>query len=65
MADRFLSDGNSVKIVLRLRGREKAHPENGITVVENFISMFSSSYKIEKKPAQEAFNIIAMLAANE
>ena len=65
MADRFLSDGNSVKIVLRLRGREKAHPENGITVVENFISMISSSYKIEKKPAQEAFNIIAMLAANE
>ena len=65
MADRFLSDGNSVKIVLRLRGREKAHPENGITVVENFISMINSSYKIEKKPAQESFNIIAMLAANE
>lgn len=65
MAERFLSDGNSVKIVLRLRGREKAHPENGITVVEGFISMINASYKIEKKPAQESFNIIAVLAANE
>ncbi len=65
MAERFLSEGNSVKIVLKLRGREKAHPEAGVTVVENFISQIAGSYKIEKKAAQEGFNIIAVLAANE
>ncbi len=64
-ADKFLADGNSVKIALRLRGREKGHPENGVTVVENFMSMITASYKIEKKPAQESFTIIAILAANE
>lgn len=65
MAERFLADGNSVKIVLKLRGREKGHPENGVAVVENFISLIQGSYKIEKKPAQESFNIIAILSANE
>lgn len=65
MAERFLSEGNSVKIVLKLRGREKAHPENGVTVVENFISQINATYKTEKKPAQEGFNVIAVLAANE
>lgn len=65
MAEKELADGNGVRIVLKLRGREKAHPENGITVVEGFISLISGTYKIEKKPTQESFNIVAILAGNE
>ncbi len=65
MAERFLSDGNHVKIVLKLRGREKAHPENGVAVVENFISQIDGSYKVDKKPTQESFNVVAVLSANE
>ena len=65
MAEKELADGNGVRIVLKLRGREKAHPENGITVVEGFISLINGTYKIEKKPTQESFNIVAILAGNE
>ena len=65
MAERVLSDGNNVKIVLKLRGREKAHPENGVVVVENFISQIEGSYKVDKKPTQESFNVVAILSANE
>ena len=65
MAEKELADGNGVRIVLKLRGREKAHPENGITVVERFISFINGTYKIEKKPTQESFNIVAILAGNE
>ncbi len=65
MAERELADGNSVRIVLKLRSREKAHPEKGVEVVENFISLITGEYKIEKKPSQEAFNVVAILAGNE
>ena len=65
MAEKELADGNGVRIVLKLRGREKAHPESGVTVVENFISLIQGTYKIEKKPAQESFNIVAILSGNE
>lgn len=65
MAERELTSGNSVRIVLKLRGREKGHPEIGVSVVENFISMINVEYKTEKKPKQESNNIIAILAGNE
>lgn len=38
-ANEFLENGDSVEIVLRMRGRETAHKDIAIAVVEKFISM--------------------------
>lgn len=64
-ADKFLNDGDGIRIILRLRGREKAHPEVGLQTVEKFLSMITSPYKLDKKPAQEGFNITATLSSDK
>ncbi len=35
-AKKFLSSGNKVKVSIRFRGREMAHPENGLVTMKEF-----------------------------
>ena len=37
-AKEFLSDGHSIRVVLKLHGREKAHPEIGRQQMSRFLS---------------------------
>ncbi len=43
----FLSDGDKVKVVVRFRGRERAHKDIGRKIVEEFLSMMGE-HKIER-----------------
>ena len=45
---RFLEDGNKVKVVLRMRGRQQAYAQNAVNVVKNFYSMLESRGTIFK-----------------
>jgi translation initiation factor IF-3 len=64
-ADKFLKGGDKVKVSIRFRGREMAHREIGFQVMENFNSMLTVDYVIERKPRVEGRSMIMILAPNE
>jgi translation initiation factor IF-3 len=64
-ADKFLKGGDKVKVSIRFRGREMAHREIGFQVMENFNSMLTADYVIERKPKVEGRSMIMILAPNE
>jgi translation initiation factor IF-3 len=48
-AEKFLSQGNKVKIEIRLQGREKNHLELAKATLNNFVSSISFPNKIEQE----------------
>ncbi len=59
---RFLEDGNKVKVVLRMRGRQQAYAKNAITVVKNFYAMLEEFGSIDKEPEIVGRNIILIVS---
>ncbi len=62
-AVRFLKAGNRVKVSIRLRGREMAHPDRGFEVMEQFAETVSEYGTVEKAPKLENRNILMFIAA--
>ena len=58
----FLKGGDKVKVVVRFKGRQMAHPEVGEEVMNRFIAMCSEVGVVEKKPVMEGRNLFATLA---
>jgi len=48
-AEKFLSQGNKVRIEIRLRGREKAHQPLARSALNNFIASISFPNRIEQE----------------
>jgi translation initiation factor IF-3 len=61
-AERFLKEGNKVKVTMRFRGREMSHQEIGMGVLERFKELFSEFSKIETPPRLEGKQMIMILA---
>jgi translation initiation factor IF-3 len=61
-ADKFLKAGDKVKVTIRFRGREMAHPEVGYEVMEKFVSMLTVEAVVERKPTLEGNHMIMVLA---
>lgn len=59
---RFLIDGDKVKIVLKMRGRQLAHPEIAMGIMERFFEVLKEAAEIEKKAAQEGKSITMIIA---
>ena len=59
---KFLSQGNKVKVSIRLRGRQNAHSSLGIDVMNEFFELVKSVAVMEKKPLLEGRNILMILA---
>ena len=57
-AKKFLDSGNKVRVSLRFKGREIAHPEIGEEMLERFAEAVSESGSIEKKPKLEGRQMI-------
>jgi translation initiation factor IF-3 len=64
-ADEFIVDGDKVKVSLRLRGREKAHPEIGLEVMKEFLQYTTSNYAIEKPARLEGMFVNMILSPKE
>lgn len=62
-AIRFLKQGNRVKVSIRFRGREMAHPERGLEVMQSFADMCSEFGTIEKPAKLEGRNMLMFLVA--
>lgn len=59
---RFLEDGNKVKVVLRMRGRQQAYAQNAITVVKYFYGMLQELGTVDKEPEIVGRNIILIIS---
>ena len=59
---RFFEEGDKVKITLRFRGREMAHQELGIKLLERVKAEMFDISKIESEPMLEGRQMIMVLA---
>ncbi len=57
----FLAEGNKVKIVVRFRGRERAHKDIGRATVDSFLGMVGE-HKLDKPLADGGRDMQAVLA---
>ncbi|NLM01487.1 MAG: translation initiation factor IF-3 [Treponema sp.] len=49
----FLAEGNKVKVTIRFRGRELAHTELGLVVLDEVLKRLNDEFTIEKPAAME------------
>ncbi|WP_246179627.1 translation initiation factor IF-3 [Microvirga thermotolerans] len=58
----FFEDGNKVKITLRFRGREMAHQDLGLKVLERVKADVGDLAKVEQEPNFEGRQVVMVLA---
>jgi translation initiation factor IF-3 len=58
----FIGEGDKVKVTLRFRGREMAHQDLGIKVLERIRIELGETIKVEQMPRLENRQMIMVLA---
>lgn len=61
-AGKFLSDGDKVKVSIRMRGRQQAHSEIGVEVMSKFYELLKDISIQDKNAYKEGRSIIMMLS---
>ena len=61
-AAKFLQQGHKLKVSIRFRGREMAHPEQGLNVLERLAEDLKPYATVESKPKMEGRNMLMLLA---
>ena len=61
-ARKFLAKGDKLKVSIRLRGREMAHPELGETNMQRFADQLVDEANIDKKPKLEGRQILMFMS---
>ena len=59
---KFIGEGDKVKVTLRFRGRELAHPELGMKLLLQVKTDFEPVAKVEYEPRMEGRQMIMILA---
>ena len=59
---RFLEERNKVKVTIMFRGREMAHTENGMEVLDDVIEEIGELAIVEQAPRMEGRNLFLILA---
>ena len=62
-AQRFLEDGDKVKVTIMFRGRELSHPELGKQILVKMANILKDMVTVEREPKLEGKNMIMILAA--
>jgi translation initiation factor IF-3 len=60
-AQRFLADGDKVKVTIMFRGREITHPENGKVLCVRLAQMVKDIANVEREAKVEGRNMIMIL----
>ena len=60
-AHKFLSRADKCKVTLRMRGRQQAHKDIGIRVMNEFFEHVKDVSEMERRPTVEGRNIIMIL----
>ncbi len=61
-ARKFIASGNKVKVSIRFRGREMAHPELGLTIMQRCAEAMADCAGIEKPAKLEGRQMLMFLA---
>ena len=61
LAEKFLAEGHTVRIQMRLRGRERAHTPLAVQKLNDFLASLSEFSSIEQSARPNGFQIIAIL----
>ena len=61
---RFLESGNKTKVSLRFRGREMAHQDLGLKLLERVAEDLKELSSVEQRPKKEGRQMIMVLAPN-
>ena len=61
-AKRFLEGGDKVKVTIMFRGRENAHPELGLRLLDRVSESFKELALVEKRPTREGARLHIILA---
>lgn len=59
---KFLSEGDKVKVTLRFRGREMAHQDRGVSLLQKVKEEIDQIAKVEMDPKFEGRQMIMVLA---
>jgi translation initiation factor IF-3 len=59
--ERFLAEGNKVKLTIMFRGREMAHPELGLKILQRVADDVSEIAIVESAPRQDGRNMTMVL----
>lgn len=57
----WLEEGNKVQIIVKLRGRERAHPEQATEIIKKLLEQVGS-YRMDLNPKAEGKNVIAAIS---
>ncbi len=58
----FIEEGDKVKVTLRFRGREMAHQDIGVKVLERIRSDLETATKVEQMPRMEMRQMVMVLS---
>ncbi|MFA6866578.1 MAG: translation initiation factor IF-3 [Clostridia bacterium] len=61
-AREFLTHGNKLKVTLRMQGRQQAHPDVSLDVLNKFSNLIEDIGTIDKKPAIEGRNMYLLMS---
>ncbi|MDU2065554.1 MAG: translation initiation factor IF-3 [Sporomusaceae bacterium] len=64
-AQRFLADGDKVKVTIMFRGRELSHPELGRQLLVKMAGILKETVNVERDPKLEGKNMIMILAPKQ
>lgn len=64
-AEEFLKDGNKVKLTVKFKGREMAHPENGHLVLKKAVEHFGDRILIERESKFEGRRLSVIIAKSK
>lgn len=61
----WLESGERVKVTVKFKGRENAHKDEGMAVINKCLDLLKEVATVEKKPSFEGNQIIARLTKNK
>jgi len=61
-SEKFLNEGNKVRIEIKLRGREKAHQDLAKEKLNDFLKLISVKHKVEEEPKKNPTGLTATIA---
>lgn len=61
-AERFLNDGNKIKVSMQFRGREITHTDVGMAVINRFKDSLTEISKIDQSPRLEGKQVFMILS---
>ncbi|MBI4039970.1 translation initiation factor IF-3 [Candidatus Daviesbacteria bacterium] len=64
-ADEFLGRGDKIKLTVKFKGREMAHPENGHVVLNQALSYFGDRALVEREPKFEGRSLTVIIGPSK